>query len=299
MSAVRVFTTASGRLRLGWRLLVFLGLLVLVYVSVAALLAPDLLGHGFALLAGSLVAGWMLLGMDGKPPAALGFPLRGAVPETLLGLALGCVVGLSAAGAMAAAGAVRWGVGPASPAAYLWTALASLFWLAPLAVAEEAMARGYPLQALSEAWGPGVGLALTSAGFGLLHSGNPSVGWVGLLNTSLAGLFLGALYLRTGSLWWPSGAHLGWNWSHGFLLDLPVSGLDVVDTPGLTSRASGPALLSGGTFGPEGSLLASLVVVAFTGWVWTTPRLTPSAAAVNARPIARLKGIPEEMRSDR
>jgi membrane protease YdiL (CAAX protease family) len=293
VSAVRLFTTASGRLRLGWRLLVFVGLLVLVYVTVAALLAPDLLGHGLALLAGSLVAGWMLLGMDGRRPAALGFALRGAVPETLQGLALGCVVGLAAAGAMAVAGAVRWGIVSASPTAYLWTALASLLWLAPLAAAEEAMARGYPLQALSEAWGPGIGLALTSAGFGLLHGGNPGVGWVGLLNTSLAGLFLGALYLRTGSLWWPSGAHLGWNWSHGFLLDLPVSGLDVVDTPGLTSRAAGPALLSGGRFGPEGSLLAALVVVGFTAWVWTTRRLSPSAAALEAQPIARLKVIQE------
>jgi membrane protease YdiL (CAAX protease family) len=208
-------------------------------------------------------------------------------------LALGCLVGLAAAAAMAAAGAVRWGVGSTSWAAYLWTALTSLLWLAPLAAAEEAMARGYPLQALSEAWGPGIGLALTSAGFGLLHSGNPGVGWVGLLNTSLAGLFLGALYLRTGSLWWPSGAHLGWNWSHGFLLDLPVSGLDVVDTPGLTSRASGPALLSGGTFGPEGSLLAALVVVAFTGWVWTTRRLAPSAAARAVQPLARLRLLPD------
>jgi membrane protease YdiL (CAAX protease family) len=289
VSAVRVFTTASGRLRVGWRLLVFVGLLVLLYLTIASLLAPDMLGHGAAMLGGSLIAGWVLLGMDGRPPAALGFQLRGALPETLLGLALGCAVGLAAAGVMALAGAVRWGLGPATPTSYFTAALTSLLWLAPLAFAEEAMARGYPLQALSEAWGPGVGLLLTSAGFGLLHSANPGVGWVGLLNTGLAGLFLGALYLRTGSLWWPSGAHLGWNWAHGFLLDLPVSGLDVVDTPGLTSRAVGSAPLSGGTFGPEGSLLVAFVLLASAAWVWTTSKLRPTRGAREAPPLARLK----------
>jgi membrane protease YdiL (CAAX protease family) len=289
---VRIFTTASGRLRVGWRLLIYIGLLVLLYVAVASLLAPDLVGHGLSLLIASLGAGWVLLGMEGRPPAALGFPPHGGAPrEVLLGLALGCAVGVAAAGLMAAAGALRWGVGSASPAAYLWAALTSLALLAPLAAAEEALVRGYPLQALSDAWGPGIALPLTSAGFGLLHAANPGVAWVGLLNTALAGLFLGALYLRTGSLWWPSGAHLGWNWAHAFLLDLPVSGLDVVDTPGLTSRASGPALLSGGAFGPEGSLLAALVLLAATAWVWSTRRLAPSPAAAAAPLLARLRVV--------
>ena len=92
-------------------------------------------------------------------------------------------------------------------------------------------------------------------------------------------------------MWWPSGAHLGWNWSHGFLLDLPVSGLDLSDAPGVVSRASGPDILSGGAFGPEGSLLAAAVLLAATTWVWRTGRLAPSAAARHIRPLARLKEI--------
>ena len=290
---MRIFTTASGRLRLGWRLLVFVGLLVPFYLFLSSLLAPDLIGHGFALLGASLVAGWMLLGMEGRRPAALGFALgRGALIETLLGFLLGCAVGVMAAGLMAATGTIRWTLAHASVPSYAGEAVGSLALLAPLAAAEEAMIRGYPLQALSEAWGPGVALLLTSAGFGLLHANNPDVGWVGLLNTALAGLFLGALYLRTGSLWWPSGAHLGWNWSHGFLLDLPVSGLDLVDAPGISSRTSGPALLSGDAFGPEGSLLTAAVLLASTGWVWKTRRLGPSAAVRHTTPLARLKETP-------
>jgi hypothetical protein len=122
-----------------------------------------------------------------------------------------------------------------------------------------------------------------------LHSGNPGVSGAGILNTGLAGVFLGALYLRTGSLWWPTGAHLGWNWTHGFLLDLPVSGLDLADTPWMDSRAVGPDFISGGSFGPEGSWITAAVLVCASLWAWNTRRLVPSASAIEAPPLGRLR----------
>src|SRR4051812_30902466 len=72
-------------------------------------------------------------------------------------------------------------------------------------------------------------LAITSIGFAALHLANPSITPVALVNLAAAGLFLGVLALRTGSLWWCAGAHLGWNWALGFLFDLPVSGIETVD----------------------------------------------------------------------
>jgi hypothetical protein len=109
------------------------------------------------------------------------------------------------------------------------------------------------------------------------------------LNIGLAGAFLGALYIRTGSLWLASGAHLGWNWVHGFLLDLPVSGLDVAEQPFLVSRVSGPTLLSGGAFGPEGSLLATGVLLGATVWVWRTRMLAPAPWTLDTPLLATLK----------
>jgi uncharacterized protein len=289
VAARAVFRTPGGRLRLGWRLALFALLLVALAVVLAAFLPPTMTGQAVMLLAASLGAGWMLLGMEGRHPAALGFPLRRvAVRETLLGLALGCAVGAAAVAPIAAGGWVRWSLEPGTVAGLLSAGALSLWMLAPLAAAEEALLRGYPLQALSEAWGPAAALVLTSALFGLLHAWNPEVSWAGLVNTGVAGLFLGALYLRTGSLWWASGAHLGWNWVHGYLLDLPVSGLDVADQPYLEGRASGPELLSGGGFGPEGSLLATAVLLAATAWTWRTRRLHPSPAVQDAPPLARL-----------
>jgi hypothetical protein len=122
---------------------------------------------------------------------------------------------------------------------------------------------------------------VTSIAFAALHAPNPGVGPVGLANLAVAGLFLGALYLRTGSLWWASGAHLGWNWALAFLVDLPVSGLELVDAPLLEPETSGPAWLSGAGFGPEGSVLGGAAMVAASAWTWRTRRLRDARAAVH------------------
>src|SRR5690606_22083869 len=97
-----------------------------------------------------------------------------------------------------------------------------------------------------------------------------------------AGIFLGALCLRSGGLWWPSGAHLGWNWAHAFLADLPVSGLELVDAPLIEPRVAGPAWISGGAFGPEGSLLATVAVLGAAAWIWRSPRLGPEPGRSHA-----------------
>src|SRR5690606_17506343 len=106
---------------------------------------------------------------------------------------------------------------------------------------------------------------------------------VGLANIAAAGIFLGALCLRTGGLWWPTGAHLGWNWAHAFLADLPVSGLDVVDAPLIEAHAAGPPWLSGGAFGPEGSVLATAAVLAAAAWSWRSRRLAAWAGDATER----------------
>jgi membrane protease YdiL (CAAX protease family) len=220
-------------------------------------------------LLGALLAGWGLLSLEGRPAASLGFRLdRGAVRGVVVGLGLGVLLGLLAVVLIAAAGAVRWSAEGGDLGEWLLAGMATLWMLALPAAAEEAMLRGYPLQALAEVWGAGWALVVTSIVFALLHLPNPSVDWVGLVNIAGAGLFLGALFLRTRSLWWASGAHLGWNWSHAFLADLSVSGLELVDAPLVEPVLSGPAWLSGGGFGPEGSLLATVVVFAAAAWTW-------------------------------
>jgi hypothetical protein len=66
--------------------------------------------------------------------------------------------------------------------------------------------------------------------------------------------------LWTGSLWFASAVHLGWNWATAAVLDLPVSGLDSSTRPSTTAQPVGPAWLTGGEFGPEGGLAGTLAV---------------------------------------
>jgi hypothetical protein len=101
----------------------------------------------------------------------------------------------------------------------------------------------------------------------------------------VAGLFLGVVYLKTASLWWATGAHIGWNWGLGFLADLPVSGLNLVDSPLYEGVPKGAPWVSGGAFGPEGSLLATAGLGLAALLVWRTPRLTPGRGAIHARPL--------------
>ena len=226
-------------------------------------------------LLGALLAGWILLRLEGRPARDGGFALDRRAPVGIVGgLALGVALGLVAVGLIAAVGGVRWGPDAGGTSAWLGAAGASLWLLAIPAAAEEAMLRGYLLLVLAQAWGAGRALIATSFVIALLHLPNPGVGWLALVNIGAAGLFLGALLLRTGSLWWATGAHLGWNWSLAFVADLPVSGLEVVDAPVVEPVVSGPAWLSGGAFGPEGSALATVAVLAAAAWIWRGSRLS-------------------------
>lgn len=283
-----LFRTRQGRVRLGWRLGLFLGTSAVLVVALGVVLASrGLQGAAAATLIGSLVGGWWALRLDGRGPGSLGFHLAPSVPrEVVRGLGLGLALALVVVGCMTLLGGVRWSADGGSALAWMWGAAGAAAFLAVPAAAEEALLRGYPLQALAEAWGCGWALVVTSAVFGAMHLGNPGATALGTANTMAAGLFLGALYLRTGSLWWATGAHLGWNWGLGFAADLPVSGLVIGDAPLVDARAAGPAWLGGGAFGPEGSVVATVGFVVAAALVWWGPWLRREPAAVARAPLA-------------
>jgi membrane protease YdiL (CAAX protease family) len=273
--------------RLGWRLSLFIVLTAVVAIAAAAVLPPGTLTGSFAILLGATAAGAVLLGLDGRSPAALGFTVgRSAVSESALGLVLGSAVAVAVVALMAALGVLEWADEEGSAAAWLAGAVSALAFLVLPAAAEEALLRGYPLQAIAETRGPLAALLITSAVFGALHVTNPNVTPVGTLNVTVAGAFLGVVYLKTLSLWWATGAHLGWNWTHGYLTDVPVSGFELMDAPLYEGVVSGPAWLGGGAFGPEGSVIATVVVLCATVVCWRARWLRPSEAALAARPLA-------------
>jgi uncharacterized protein len=239
-----------------------------------------------------------LLRMDGRAPGALGFYLAPSVGrESLGGVGLGVLVAVAAVLGIAALGGVRWSGDAGTLEEYLLAGAAALWLFAIPAAAEEALLRGYLFQSLVEGWGALEALWLTSLVFGLLHLGNPNVAPLGFVSIVMAGMFLGVVYLKTASLWWASGAHLGWNWAHGFLADLPVSGLNLVDAPLVEAHIQGADWVSGGAFGPEGSVVAAAVLGLAALALWKASWMSPGASARNVRPLVLFReseGSPED-----
>jgi membrane protease YdiL (CAAX protease family) len=68
---------------------------------------------------------------------------------------------------------------------------------------------------------------------------------------------LAAAYAATRSLWLPIGLHFGWNFAESGIFGTEVSGNG--DTHGLLDAStSGAELITGGEFGPEASVYATL-----------------------------------------
>ncbi|MEE2040629.1 CPBP family intramembrane metalloprotease [Nocardiopsis sp. CT-R113] len=134
-----------------------------------------------------------------------------------------------------------------------------------VAVAEELLFRGVLFRIVEEVVGTWGALAVSSALFGGLHLVNPNATLWGALAIALeAGLMLGAAYAATRSLWLPIGLHLGWNTAQAGIFGTAVSGSEEAFAGLLTGETSGPAAISGGAFGPEGSVFAVLFCGAVT-----------------------------------
>ena len=126
---------------------------------------------------------------------------------------------------------------------------------------EELLFRGILFRWLEEFGGSWFALALTSALFGLAHLFNPNATLLSSFALALeAGMLLGGAYMLTRNLWMAIGLHAAWNFTQGWIFDVPVSGTD--QNGMVEAELSGPELLSGGAFGLEASLIAMVLATA-------------------------------------
>lgn len=146
-------------------------------------------------------------------------------------------------------------------------ALYGLLFLA-VAITEEFLFRGYGLVMLSRFasfWPAAILLALL---FGAAHLGNGGEDAVGALAAGSYALGAALSFRWTGSLWYALGVHTGIGYAESFLFGVPNSG-NLLSGRALLSSVHGPAWLTGGTVGPEGSLLVvgPLILIMFTAWL--------------------------------
>ncbi|WP_340699124.1 CPBP family intramembrane glutamic endopeptidase [Cellulosimicrobium funkei] len=179
---------------------------------------------------------------------------RRAVPEALLGAAVGLGFVAVSAAVVTALGGYTFRVADVDLLAVVAPILAVTV---GAAVTEELMFRGFPLQALERLLGSWVALAITAVFFGGTHLFNPGATlWSGLAIAIEAGGLLGAAFLWRRNLWFVIGLHFAWNATVA-LLGIPVSGHAA---PGLlVADVSGPSVLTGGAFGIEGSVVTVML----------------------------------------
>jgi uncharacterized protein len=125
---------------------------------------------------------------------------------------------------------------------------------------EEFLFRGYTQFTLARGvgfWPAAISLSIV---FGLIHLGNEGEQWPGALAAACIALFFCLTLRRTGTLWFAVGFHAAWDWGESFFYSVPDSGLPA---PGhlLSSSLHGSVWLTGGSVGPEGSILCFLVVL--------------------------------------
>lgn len=126
---------------------------------------------------------------------------------------------------------------------------------------EEMFFRGYIMRTMAsrgnQKW---VKYVVSAVIFSLVHITNPNVSFIGLINILLVGVLFAYMFDKTNSLWLPIGYHITWNYFQGSVFGFPVSGITPHGIYKIDVSAGSP-LLTGGAFGLEGGLLATLVIL--------------------------------------
>jgi membrane protease YdiL (CAAX protease family) len=140
--------------------------------------------------------------------------------------------------------------------------LAAVGVMACTAVTEEILLRGIVFRLMEEMTGTWAALIFSGVLFGFLHLLNPEATLWGAIAIALeAGGMLGAAYIATRSLWLPIGLHFGWNLAQGGIFATTVSGSKAGADGLFDSVMHGSHLLTGGSFGPEASIVSILATI--------------------------------------
>ena len=266
----KIFLNEQG-LRAGWRLLLYAALWFTLEL-VGRSLVPRVRFEGDAysalnLALGDLVdfasayAAALLMGrLERRSVNVYGLPLRHAfgkffwigiligLGEVSLLIALIAAFGGYSFGTLAVHGASLFG----------WV----IFWGAAfvlVGLSEEFLFRGYTQYTLASGIGFWPAALTLSLVFGAVHWGNPGEGITGVINVVVTGVVFAFALGRTGNLWLAVGWHASFDFGETFLFSVPDSGL-VFDHHLSNATLHGPAWLTGGTIGPEGSVFSFLTM---------------------------------------
>ena len=126
------------------------------------------------------------------------------------------------------------------------------------AIIEEILVRGIIFRIIEEKLGSYMALIISALIFGAMHLANPNSSLIAALGLAIqAGLLLAAAYIYARNLWFPIAIHFAWNFTQSGIFGAIVSGTELQKSL-LTTKIEGATWFTGGLFGPEGSVQATL-----------------------------------------
>ncbi|MEU4363535.1 CPBP family intramembrane glutamic endopeptidase [Promicromonospora sp. NPDC023987] len=275
-------------MRFVWQLLAVAAVWILGNLGTAAVKDNPWLALAAGLLTAVvavIVYGWVVRRTEHRAPVEVS--LKGAGS----GISWGTLLGIAMFGAVIANIAFFGDYtinGLGDPAG----AITLLGIMAGAAVAEELVFRGVLFRNIERWTGTWIALGLTGSLFGLIHLANPNATPLGAIAIAIeAGGMLTAAYIATRKLWVPIGLHFGWNIAASAIFSTEVSGSNTAQGL-LDATMSGPALVTGGDFGPEASIFPVVFGVLATGlFMWLAYRrghVVPVRRSARADAAARL-----------
>lgn len=308
-----VFVGPDG-LRAGWSLLVFAAICAILIFLGGFLFRPFVhFGRdgGISPTTGILlelsqlvpvvVATWIMAMLEGRPVLSYGYQGRARVLRFISGMVWGfvaisaVVLVLRQLGYLSLDGRTLGGAA-ALKYAVLWGAV-----FLCVGFCEESMFRGYAQYTITRGIGFWWGALLFAVLFGSLHRSNPGESPIGLFSAGGIGLVFCLSLWYTGSLWWAVGFHAAWDWGQSYFFGTADSGM-IAQGHLYGEHPVGKILWSGGTTGPEGSVIVIplLVLIAllmvlwwgkrgekpFRGMGWRPQRIAPSARVAEPIPSA-------------
>jgi membrane protease YdiL (CAAX protease family) len=280
-----IFIGPQG-LRAGWRLLIFLAIVLVLGAGVSLFQARLIrrLGSGFSptnviigetLLFGVVLIATAIMGrFECRSLADYGLPVRQVLRKQFwTGALWGFVMVSIIVGLMATAHAYSPGGLALPPMAVVKYGLLWALGFLLVGLFEESAFRGYMQFTLTTGLGFWPAAGITCVIFAGLHLGNPGENWIGAIEIVLIALFLCLALRRTGNLWFAIGWHMAFDWGESFFYSAPDSGIHATGHM-LNASLMGSKWLSGGTVGPEASVFDLLVTI---GGILLLAKIYPEA----------------------
>lgn len=295
-----IFVGPRG-IRPGWRLLLFIGIFAALQFTIvqhglrlipavrelmsqaqsAGAMAP-VTQFVFEITALTLtwLAIWIMSRIERQSFGTYGVPLQGAFGKLFWqGVIWGLAFETFEILGIYALGGYSYGTVALAGATLVKYAIAWAIGFVLVGLFEESLFRSYAQYTLASGIGFWPAAFILSGLFGAVHLSNQGEGWVGALSVFCFGIFGCFTLWRTGNLWFVIGFHAATDYAESFIYSTPDSGI-LAKGHLLNSTFHGPIWLTGGTIGPEGSVVdfvAFALAFALFAWVYRAKEIVARA----------------------